>query len=171
MVEQYRQAAGYYDDQLEPSIIMDPNCTVEPVEFSDMWRTMSVIGEFTCQVIPDAAYVKEHGIDAFGCAHIVDYMRGIGFFVVAAGNQPTSENSDMCVSKLYGYSEGYAQNTVAATPIYYLVEIRLSSPQHAHNDQVSTVHVTSKCTKREFTTKFVEELNLGCIFEWLHDSE
>ena len=43
--------------------------------------------------------------------------------------------------------------------------------QHAHNDQVSTVHVTSKCTKREFTTKFVEELNLGCIFEWLHDSE
>ena len=169
MVEEYRKAAGYYDDQLDPSIIMDPNCTVEPAEFSDMWKTMSIIGEFSCRVQPNISYVEENGIDAFGCAHIVDYMRNIGFFVVAAGNQPISEGSDMRVSKLYGYSEGYAQNAPSATPIYYLVEIKLSSPQHAHNEQISTVSVVSKCTKREYASKFVEELNLGCIFEWLHD--
>ena len=94
-------------------------------------------------------------------------MRSIGFFVVAAGNQPSSANQDYVVSKLYGYSEGYPQNVESSVPIYYLVEIRLSSWIHSDNDQISTIECVSKCTKREYAAKFVEELNLGCLFDLL----
>ena len=98
-------------------------------------------------------------------------MRSIGFYVVAAGNQPSAANQDYVVSKLYGYSEGYAQNTSITAPVYYLVELKLSSWVHSSNDQISTIECVSKCTKREYAANFVAELNLGCLFDLLDSGE
>ena len=51
VAQEYRRAAGY-DLEPETAIIMNPNAIVVPEEFSDMWRTLSVVGSFACSVRP-----------------------------------------------------------------------------------------------------------------------
>ena len=97
----------------------------------------------------------------------------MGFFVVAAGKQDhLGDEIDAAVlSKLFAFSTGYAQLSTRPediTPIFFLVEIKMSKDVSVSiSDDCSHITCVSKCTKREYTASFVQELNLGCIFELL----
>ena len=169
----------------EQFITLDMTATVSPEEFSSMWEILSLAGEFSCLVSPIArsstlagSTTSPESERAFRLADLQKHMRSMGFFVVAVADGTADS---MGSSKLYAYASAFPPNSSrssseAPVPIHFLIELQISTPnQHSLNgDQepgsstgilTRTLRCKNKCTRREFTALFVQELNLGCVFD------
>lgn len=172
--DSYATGDTYVDDVSSEQfqIVIDPYSTVTAEDFADMWGVLSTLGEFSCKVKPNVLYMRESSLSKvrFGFEHVVKHLQNMGFFIVAAGENIWDTETNSSISKLFAYTVGYSSTAVElVTPIYFLLELKLvMSLGKCGNDEEDTyfeVFCTGKCTKREYLAAFVEELNLGCVFD------
>ena len=152
-------------------VIIDPYATVSAEEFGDMWTVLSTAGEFSCFVRPIEKYTSEFKANHHGFFNLVDHLRNTGFYIIAASEPSAvsdykSESPDPYkLYKLYAYAVGYSSRAEELTPVYFLIELVLNITDV--DSCTSTITCTNKCTKKDYTASFVEELNLGCLFQLL----
>jgi hypothetical protein len=153
---------------VQVGIVIDPYATTTADEFGDMWATLSTIGEFSCRVKPGTDFLRASSVDYtdFGLPHVIDHLQNIGFFVIAAGDN-TLGDDQTSKSKLYAFALGYSSTSFQlTTPIYFLLELKMLRDKNEMDSAIEII-CTSKCTRREYASCFIEELNLGCILDLL----
>jgi hypothetical protein len=172
--EAHNTQGGYVGDVSSEQfqVVIDPYSSVTAEEFADMWGVLSTLGEFSCKVKPNAVYMRESSLpnEIFGFEHVVEHLQNMGFFIVAAGEKIWDTATNSSISKLFAYTVGYSSTSVElVTPIYFLLELKLAivldKSGNDTNGSYFDVFCTGKCTKREYLAAFIEELNLGCVFD------
>ena len=161
-------------------MVLDPDASIESGAFVNLWESLPVTAEFSCNVVLIDARQRtvERSMQA-----ITQHLQDGGYFVVAAGKHPPGD-----IVKIYAFACGYddmskqlsrykgsLSSPAKVKPTLCLLEMVIETAGNvtlcsdgSYNNMESEgewkFHCQCKATEEKKSAFFVGELNLGDLF-------
>jgi len=134
-----------------PLLTLNHSASIDPRTFAGTWQANDPVGQFDCVVAP-------HAGSNFTYRALMEHLKSVGFFVVAAGKYGDHNSADG--RKLYVYGEAFGEDHQR---VYYQCELKIV-PLGGDGDVWSLV-AESKCQPPHLVAYFVSQLHLAMLFD------